>query len=722
MIGEVLGNRYELIENIGEGGMAIVYKARDKKLNRLVAVKILKKEFSDNVEIAEKFKREATAIANLSDTNIVNVLDVGHEEDSNTEYFVMEYVNGKTLKELIVYSGKLAYTTAINIAIQIAKALECAHKNNIIHRDIKPQNILVTENGDVKVTDFGIAKSTTASTITNTTTIMGSAHYLSPEQAKGTFVDARTDLYSLGIVIYEMVTGRLPFDGESPVTIALKHIQEQPVPPKQITASIPDSLNALILKAISKEPINRYQSSREMMTDLQKIKDDPNVIIAAKANLDDSRTIIMSPITDEQMNSSKIGKTNENKVKNEEFVNDDDELDDDFDEDENGYDDDEAEERKPAKASRKNTNGGKRKKVIITTLIIVLLMAIAIPAGMMLLGGEKDVVLPDLAGKTEEQARAQLESLKIKLQVEKKVNSEQYPEGQIVATNPVANTTVKTNSTVYVTISAGVEKVVVPDVRDISGNAAKAKLSNLDLNYNVTEQYSDSVEAGNVISQSPEKNTEVEKGTTVELVISVGPETKYTYMPNLMTLGKDAAKNVLENSNLKLGNVKELETSNENEDGIVLGQSYDTGTQLEEWTTVDITIGKFVEPDIDVNKYLYRNMGLAEAIKALKDAGIEYTISGGNPAANEYELYKVTNFTETIKKGQKVKLQIQEIPSTPADNNSGSGDNGGSGSNSGGSSGNSSGSGSGSGSSTGTGDDDNNGDKDITDPQPTTED
>ena len=234
MIGEILGDRYELIEVIGEGGMAIVYKAKDKKLNRLVAVKILKKEFSDNKDIAEKFKREATAIANLSDTNIVNVLDVGHEDEGNIDYFVMEYVSGKTLKDFIVFNGKLNYTTAIEIAIQIAKALDCAHRNNIIHRDIKPQNILVTENGDVKVTDFGIAKSSTASTITNTTTIMGSAHYLSPEQAKGTFIDGRSDIYSLGIVLYEMLTGRLPFDGESPVTIALKHIQEDAVPPKDI--------------------------------------------------------------------------------------------------------------------------------------------------------------------------------------------------------------------------------------------------------------------------------------------------------------------------------------------------------------------------------------------------------------------------------------------------------------------------------------------------------
>ena len=312
MIGEVLGNRYELMEKIGEGGMAIVYKARDNKLSRLVAVKILKKEFANNKDIADKFKKEATAVANFSDANIVNVLDVGHEEEGNIDYFVMEYVNGKTLKDLIVGNGKLNYTTAISIAIQIAKALECAHKNNIIHRDVKPQNILVTESGLVKVTDFGIAKSSTSATITNTTTIMGSAHYLSPEQAKGTFIDLRSDIYSLGIVLYEMVTGILPFDGESPVTIALKHIQSEPIEPKKYNASIPDSLNNLIMKAISKECINRYQNCRELINDLQKIKENPNVTIGARDNYDDGRTIVMEPIRTEDIPVNNVNNNHSN--------------------------------------------------------------------------------------------------------------------------------------------------------------------------------------------------------------------------------------------------------------------------------------------------------------------------------------------------------------------------------------------------------------------------
>ena len=252
MDGIVLGNRYELLEKIGEGGMSEVFKARCNKLNRFVAVKILKKEFCNNADIVQKFKGEATAIATLSDNNIVNILDVGTQDDIS--YIVMEYVKGKTLKDIIKQVGKMNYETAISVAIQIAKALDCAHRNNIIHRDVKPQNILVTEDGIMKVTDFGIAKSATSETLTNTNTIMGSAHYLSPEQAKGSFVDCRTDLYSLGIVIYEMVTGTLPFQADTAVTIVLKHLQEDVVPPKNLNSKIPESLNQLIRNLWKKNP------------------------------------------------------------------------------------------------------------------------------------------------------------------------------------------------------------------------------------------------------------------------------------------------------------------------------------------------------------------------------------------------------------------------------------------------------------------------------------
>ena len=451
MIGEVLGNRYELMEKIGEGGMAIVYKARDNKLSRLVAVKILKKEFANNKDISDKFKKEATAVANFSDANIVNVLDVGHEEEEDIDYFVMEYVNGKTLKDLIISSGKLNYTTAISIAIQIAKALECAHKNNIIHRDVKPQNILVTENGLVKVTDFGIAKSSTSATITNTTTIMGSAHYLSPEQAKGAFVDSRSDIYSLGIVLYEMVTGILPFDGESPVTIALKHIQSEPIEPKKQNPAIPDSLNNLIMKCMSKESVNRYQNCRELINDLQKIKENPSVNIGTRDNYDDGRTIIMEPIRSEDLlnnqpsnvASKQNNNTNNNLYTKSDFENDYD--DEDEDEDEDSFND-----KRNSKKGNRNRNIG----IIVGIVVIVLALMLGITFGSGLIGGSKvqSVTIPNIVGMLTEDAKKELEKLGLKLNVIETVESDKE-EGTILEMSPEADGTAKKGDTINVQVA-----------------------------------------------------------------------------------------------------------------------------------------------------------------------------------------------------------------------------------------------------------------------------
>ncbi|NLP28685.1 MAG: Stk1 family PASTA domain-containing Ser/Thr kinase, partial [Clostridia bacterium] len=293
MIGTILNNRYEILEKIGEGGMAEVYKARCHKLNRYDAVKILKRDSANDPIVVEKFKREATAVANLSDSNIVNIFDVGTQDGVN--YIVMEYVKGKTLKELITENVRLSYERAIDIAIQITKALDCAHRNNIIHRDIKPQNILLTEEGIVKVTDFGIAKASSNVTITNSNKVIGSAHYFSPEQARGNYVDTRTDIYSLGIVIYEMVTGRLPFDAESPVTIALKHLQDTAIPPIELNSSIPSGLNTLILKCMEKDPNNRYQSAREVLMDLINIQRNLDYEVVT-APVENDHTRVMEPV------------------------------------------------------------------------------------------------------------------------------------------------------------------------------------------------------------------------------------------------------------------------------------------------------------------------------------------------------------------------------------------------------------------------------------------
>lgn len=653
MNGRILGGRYELIENIGEGGMAIVYKARDNKLNRLVAVKILKKEFTDNEDIAQKFKREATAIAKLSDPNIVNVLDVGHEEENNMDYFVMEYVDGKTLKDIIIYNGKLGYSIAIDIAIQVAKALECAHKNNIIHRDVKPQNILVTENGDVKVTDFGIAKSSTASTITNTTTIMGSAHYLSPEQAKGTFIDLRSDMYSLGIVLYEMVTGRLPFEGESPVTIALKHIQEEPRSPKDINSSIPESINQLINKSISKDPINRYQNSRELIVDLQKIKENPDVNLGTKNNFDDSRTIVMAPI-----------KSMETEVKEKVEVATNNNF---YDEDESGEDQDQDKE------VIKNKNKKINKSIIIITIITSILLIGGGVFALSSLGKSEEIIVPNIVGMNVEDAKKQLESMGLSLEVIDTKNSEKEKD-TILESNPKANAPVKKSTVIKVVISSGVEKVKVPDLRDYEVNYIMQILEQLGLKYSILEEYSNSIEAGYFISQYPERDVEVDKGSEVEVIISKGPEIKTINIENYRGLTVEEAKKKLENANIPY-EIIEKETDRESENGIVLNQSRD-GIQVDDGTKLTLEVGKYVKPKIDVTKYINVGMLLGDAINSLKAQGIDYSITGGNPQEQELNLYTIKTFTTEISSGEKVQLEIEKIPeetptSTPDNNSTG---------------------------------------------------
>ena len=655
MIGEVLGNRYELIEKIGEGGMAIVYKARDNKLSRLVAVKILKREFANNKDISDKFKKEATAVANFSDANIVNVLDVGHEEEGNIDYFVMEYVDGKTLKELIVENGKLNYTVAISIAIQIAKALECAHRNNIIHRDVKPQNILVTESGLVKVTDFGIAKSSTSATITNTTTIMGSAHYLSPEQAKGTFIDLRSDIYSLGIVLYEMVTGILPFDGESPVTIALKHIQSEPIEPKKHNPSIPDSLNNLIMKSISKESINRYQNCRELINDLQKIKENPNTPIGARVNYDDGRTIVMEPIRTENIVSKDAGVTSNKKVYSKsDFEND-------YEEEED--DDDFFESKNNSKKSKRNN----KTMIIVGVIVIViaLLGGIAFGSGLFTGGGasSKSVTVPNIVGMTVDNAKKELEKLGLNIKVSETVESDEE-ENTILEMNPTANMQAKKGDTIEVKVSGGVAKVKVPDLRDYEINYIKDLLTQKGLEWNISEQYSENIKSGYLINQYPERDTEVAKGTTIELTISKGPEVKLVSVSNYLGQNVDAAKSDLEALGLTVI-LQEQKTDNESEEGVVLSQSIESGTKISVGAKITLTYGKYTAPSsIDVSQYLSVGMSLVDAINSLNTAGISYSISGGTPPEKDMNLYTVKGFTNKIKQGETVKIQVEKTQVT----------------------------------------------------------
>ncbi|WP_160690304.1 Stk1 family PASTA domain-containing Ser/Thr kinase [Clostridium sp. C2-6-12] len=574
MDGIVLGNRYELLEKIGEGGMSQVFKARDNKLNRFVAVKILKNEFCDNADIVEKFKGEATAIATLSDNNIVNILDVGTQDSIN--YIVMEYVKGKTLKDIIKQVGKMNYETAISVAMQIARALDCAHRNNIIHRDVKPQNILVTEDGIMKVSDFGIAKSANSETITNTSTIMGSAHYLSPEQAKGGFIDCRTDLYSLGVVLYEMVTGTLPFQADTAVTIALKHLQEEVVPPKNINSKIPDSLSQLIVKAMEKEPVKRYQTAKEMIADLQKIKDDPNAKININEDNDD-HTIIMSAVT--QQISKQEAKIND------EY--------DEYDEDDY-YDEDEDDEKSGFISKSKFI------KIGVGVILILLLAGLGVAAYKMAIPGgsisTKEVKVPNLVGKNIDDAKKELDALNLKLvEADREVND--AAEGTIIQMKPDADTMVKEKSEVRVIVSSGSKgNNKMPDLEGRDLDEAKTILKSYGIeadNIKSSEDYSDNIPKGQIKDQTPKKDTEVNSKTKVTLVVSKGPEIKFSKVPNVLGLDVEGAKSSLFDAKLKYG-IKEKETQNQGEDGKVLSQSIEANKNVEQGTSITIEVGKYV--------------------------------------------------------------------------------------------------------------------------------
>lgn len=532
---EILNNRYEIIEKIGEGGMAIVYKAKDSLLNRYVAIKILKDEFASNKEFLQKFKREATAAASLSDINIVNIYDIGSDRDVN--YIVMEYIKGKTLKQIIKENGLIKQDKAIKIAVQIAKALDCAHSHGIIHRDIKPHNIMINENGLVKVTDFGIAKAASAYTITNTKEVIGSAHYFSPEQARGSFVDFRTDIYSLGIVMYEMVTGSLPYDGDSPVSIALKHLQEKVIEPRFLNEDLSDGINNLILKSIQKDPAYRYANVKEMISDLKKLDLDPDALIRFdNDSLDQTR--VMEPISIE------------------------DEI------------------KRPNK---------KKMTIIILSLLIVLL-GVFLTIKFVFYGNsnKNQVQVPNVLGMDKDTAEAEIEKAGLVFVLDSKISSE-YDLDKVAKTSPEAGTSLKKGSEVKVSLSDGKEETTVPDVSNMYIDSAKEILKNYGFTAGeITTEYSDTIPLNNVISQSIEAKSQAPKGSTIDLVVSKGQDVTVIKVPKLLGKTLSDAKGSIETIGLTLGKAEPLETSDKSLDNMVFEQDIPENTEVAKGQTINI--------------------------------------------------------------------------------------------------------------------------------------
>ena len=535
----VLGNRYEILRKIGDGGMAFVYQARDKLLNRIVAVKVLRPEFVDDQEFLVKFKREAEAVASLSHPNIVNVYDVG--EDGKVHYIVMEYVDGQNLKEIIQDEGRLEEYTALDIAKQIARALSAAHRNGIIHRDIKPHNILISKDGrQVKVADFGIAKAVSSSTMTNMGSVIGSVHYISPEQAKGKHLTSNADLYSLGIVLYEMIIGRVPFSGDSPISIALKHINEDIAFTEEDKINIPNSVRTIISKMTQKEPANRHQTAEELIEDIEFVE--RNIDLPYIKDYNNFATTDVDRRDPEIFNGRKP-------VQYDDYEDDDyyDEGGDDYYEDDDYYyedediDDDYYEEKpksrkekkrekkqeKKNKAKKKETPRARRRLKILAVILIMILIGYAaffmkyFGLGLFSKDNSENVTVPSVVNMTVEEAQKSLEGTGLRLVVKSEEYSNGVSKDRIITQTPSENTTLKKGDSVSVIVSKGNSKVPVPNVVGLKLSQAEKLLNDNKLILgNVKYEYNDA-EEGTVLSQSLVGGSS-DEGQKVSLVVSKG--------------------------------------------------------------------------------------------------------------------------------------------------------------------------------------------------------
>lgn len=568
--GRIIGNRYEMMQKIGNGGMATVYKAKDMTLKRYVAVKVLREEFITDEEFVRRFNTEAQAAASLSHPNIVSIYDVGHEQ--NTYYIVMELVQGKTLKQIISEDGVLPWKWSLNIAIQIASALETAHKNNIIHRDIKPHNIIITEDGIAKVTDFGIAKAVSNSTITAFGTTIGSVHYFSPEHARGGYTDAKSDLYSLGVVMYEMLTGRVPFDADTPVSVALKHMQEKAVEPIKLNPSIPFSVNKIILKAMEKDTNLRYQSATEMLRDLSMALKNPEGDFVKEASNDNAYTQVLPTLGEE------IKKT------------------------ENNRSEPKNEKKKKGKIGQFFKEHPAVKILLIIALIILIPVGVFLATqGILNAGRGKDIQLPNFVEMTREEAENAAKEANIELLVEEQFDKE-IEAGKVISQDPgyMENYMVKEGSTVKIVVSKGTDIKKVPKLTGKTYEEAETELSELSLIPNKVEESSEKVEAGVIIRQDPDPDTELNSGDTVTVYVSTG--IKQITMDYVIGKKEADAKKDLTKLGFDVTIVYEEDTSKD--DGIVLKQSIDSGTQVKNGSKVTLTVNKITalkEGTVNIN-------------------------------------------------------------------------------------------------------------------------
>ncbi len=644
--GIVVGNRYEIISRVGTGGMADVYKARDHKLNRLVAVKVMKDEFSNDKSFIAKFSKEAQAAAGLAHPNVVSVYDVG--EDNGIYYIVMELIQGITLKDYITRKGKLTVREATSIAIQVSLGLEAAHKSDIIHRDVKPQNIIISTDGKVKLSDFGIARAASSNTISSN--VMGSVHYSSPEQVRGGYSDTKSDIYSLGITMYEMVTGKVPFDGDTTVAIAIKHLQEEMESPRTLVEDLPYSLEQIILKCTQKSVERRYENMTALIQDLKRSLLDPNgrfVVLTPLAN--HAQTVMISPSELEAIREGRSGyaavaktgaaatvknavsKTTASKKKDTDLLEEEETTKlpeknnkrvDTYEEDveekeyENEYEeedeeDDDDDDGISSKLEKAMTIGG----FIIGALIIAIsIFFIAKGMGLLNFGNDgggtnppvtgtptptptdepeqndNQVSVPNLLNNmTEADALAVLKQLGLEGLKSGEQPSDVYEAGMIVFQSVPADTKVDVGTVITYVVSTGVESPIIPEVLGRSQSTAEAMIKVLGLETAIEQEYSDTVQIGQIISVTPGVGTQVEKGSVVTLVVSLGVENKKVTVPNVLNKNPNTAKEQLNNLGIQV-NIESTDTANGIEDGNVAQQSIAAGTEVEPGTTITLKV------------------------------------------------------------------------------------------------------------------------------------
>ena len=572
----ILDDRYEIIEQIGVGGMAKVYKAKDRLLDRFVAIKVLKDQYAEDSEFLKKFNNEAQSAAKLSHVNIVNVFDIGQDlyKGEMIYYIVMEYVDGKTLKDYIVAEGKLSNHDIIDYSTQIAQALKTAHQAGIVHRDIKPQNILIDNYGLLKVTDFGIARVSSNATITYTSSILGTVHYISPEQAKGKIVDEKSDLYSLGAVMYEMATGKVPFDADNSVGIAVMHIQDNPIEPKELNPNLSDHLNNIIMKLLDKDPANRFLNAKELI-----------------GALDDESYMVEDDITDTARIPIVVPKENNN---------------DDFYEKQRQQ---EEKEKKEAvyvsKAEDKNeeerSKDGNRR---IWPLAILALLLVSAVYFLLNRSDGSLVEVPTVINLDQSQAVKELERRGLKANISRTEQSDEYEIGKVMSQDPSPNTKAERNTLVNLVISEGRE-VEVPDLRNMTLSQADDTLKEIGLRLGrTTPQASDNIERDLIISQDVREYSKVQAGTEIDVVVSTGPDQRVQTIevPNLLGKSEQEARAIIAQYGLTLRDVNYY-FSNNTQKGLVMNQSIASGTQVANESNIDITISRGPEQqEVEQNK------------------------------------------------------------------------------------------------------------------------